>query len=122
MILDLGKLVSVNVFIFHFLLHFYLPLCIPSPKFEIKTFSYTSQHFTMACLFLEILHLSDLSTVPPYLLPFQEFLSPVANGGQSWKLAEKQDLSVNFGFITYYSPCVLQLGFLICKMMTLIFI
>ena len=63
MILDLGMLVSMHVFIFQFFLHFHLLLCLPSLKFEVKAFSYKSQCFPMACLFLEILHLSDLSTL-----------------------------------------------------------
>ena len=71
MILDLGMLVSMNVFISQFFLHFHLLLCLPSLKSEVKhSFikvnvkkKKKSQCFPMACLLLEIRHLSDLSTL-----------------------------------------------------------
>lgn len=73
-----------NVFVFQFFLHLHPLLCIPSPKSEIKTFSYKSQHFPMACLFPEVLHL---------LVGHILFLSPVPPSHSKWlvprKLAEK---------------------------------
>lgn len=75
----------ISVFIFHFFLHLHLLLCSPTPKFEIKTFSYKSWHFSTAHLFLELLHFLVgrvllLPPVSPLKLPSSSSFG--AKGGQ----------------------------------------